>query len=156
MTVTEVAFLDEWHDLLLYVLEYLSPSNNWYLKTWRRIFNCSRASCDFKNILLVIEIAFCMPVSAAVCERSFSLLKRIKTDTRSNLGADRLENLIRICLEDPPLKSFDVMPAINKWADSKIRRPSQKKRQRAYKRASLKKVIGLSDSSSSLSEDKES
>ena len=35
--------ISEWHDLLEYTMEYLSPSNIPYLKTWRRLFNCDNA-----------------------------------------------------------------------------------------------------------------
>ena len=50
---TESEYLDEWHDLVRYVRTYLYPSKSAYLKTWRRIFDSSRADSDFKNVLLL-------------------------------------------------------------------------------------------------------
>ena len=63
-----------------------------------RIYTSTRAKKDFKNILLIVEIAFAFPVSAAKCERSFSTMKRIKTDSRASLGDESVENLMRIVL----------------------------------------------------------
>ena len=55
---SEVELLDEWHDLLQYTQQFLSPINTAYLKTWRHIFSSPRSQKDLKNILLLVEFVF--------------------------------------------------------------------------------------------------
>ena len=88
--------IEEWHDLISYAIAFLNCSSTNYLRTWHRIFNSEKCKIEFKNILLVAESAFCLPVSTAKLERSFSMLKRVKRDTRAALGVNRVENLTRI------------------------------------------------------------
>ena len=132
-TCTESNLLDKWHDLVVYTLSYLNPSTtNHYLKTWRRIFDSSKCKSDFTNISLLIEISFCLPVTTAKLERSFSMLNRVKTDTWAAMGIDCVENLLRIGQEGPPLSSFHPLPAMDHWFGKKVRRPNQRKK-RFYK-----------------------
>ena len=60
-----------------------------------------RAKTEFENVLLIVEIAFAFLVSAAKCKRSFSTLKRIKTDSKASIGDESVENLMRTVLEVP-------------------------------------------------------
>ena len=78
--------IEEWHDLISYAIAFLNCSSTNYLRTWHRIFNSEKRKIEFKNILLVAELAFCLPVNTAKLERSFSMLKRIKRDTRSAIN----------------------------------------------------------------------
>ena len=57
------------------------------------------------------------------------MLKCIKRDTRAAMGVNRVENLIRISQE-----CFDPTKAMKLWADHVIRRPTQSKRHRNYKK----------------------
>ena len=63
--------LSQWHDLLEYSIEYLSLSNTLYRKTWRHIFASPRSQA-WKDVLLIIEFLFTIPVSNAKLERMFS------------------------------------------------------------------------------------
>ena len=103
------------------------------MRTWHRIFNSEKCKIEFKKILLVADLAFCLPVSTAKLERSFSMLKRIKRDTRATLGVNRIGNLMRISQDGPPLECFDPTNGMKLWADHVIRRPAQSKRYRNYK-----------------------
>ena len=49
-------------------------------------------------------------------------MKIVKTNRRSCLGEDRLENLIRIQLEGPPLQQWDASRAVELWWTDKSRR----------------------------------
>ena len=151
--INEVEILSEWHDLISYSVKYLSPSHNDNKKTMKRLFSSAKCKKDFKNILLLIECVYTLPVSSAKCERTFSLMRRIKTNTRSSLGDTCLENTMRICLEGPDMEHFDFKDSIKRWKSKKVRRPNQRKLHRQYKkRNTLKKAIGLPSSSSSSSE----
>ena len=47
----------------------------------------------FPNIRVLIEIGCIFPVSSAEAERSFSVLRRIKTHLRNSMKEDRLASL---------------------------------------------------------------
>ena len=125
------------------------------MRTWHRIFNSEKCKIEFKNVLLVDESAFCLPVSTAKLERSFSMLKRIKRDTRAPLGVNRVENLMRISQEGQPLECFDLTNAVKLWADHVVRRPAQSKRHRNYKERQLKSNNNDNCESSSTDDDDE-
>ena len=124
--LTEEEILEEWHNMVEYAQTYLSPGKTNYLKTWRRIFDSSRAKTDFKNVLLLVEICFVMPLSNAQLERLFSRMKRIKSKKRCSLSNERLGSLIHIGQEGMELSTETVMPAMSLWAEDKERRPNSK------------------------------
>ena len=73
VNISETEFLEEWNDLVRYTKTYLIPAKSSYLKTWRRIFNSSRAKTDFKNVLLLVEICFVTPpIECAIRTSLFS------------------------------------------------------------------------------------
>ena len=66
-------------------------------------------ACDvdtFPNIHRLLLIACILPVSSAEAERSFSLMKRVKTCTRSTMSAERFSDLAVIAMHDP--ERFEV------------------------------------------------
>ena len=70
---------------------------------------------DLKDVLHLVEIMLVLPISAAQCERAISAQNRIKNDSRSCLGGQTLEELMRISLEGPSLAHFDPEPAVKAW-----------------------------------------
>ena len=70
--------LSQWHDLLEYSIQYLSLSNTPYRKTWCCVF-ASPCSQAWKDVLLIIELLFAIPVSNAKLERMFSKMKHVQT-----------------------------------------------------------------------------
>ena len=106
-------------------MEYFSPSNIPYLKTWRRLFNCDNAEMEYKNILPLIEICFVYPLSNAKLERFFSRMKRVKRKDRGHLASKSMQKLMRIGEEGKELNLNMVIPAMNKWGADKIRRPRE-------------------------------
>ena len=61
------------------------------------------------------------------------MLKRIKRDICASLDVTRVENLMRIGQEGPPIELFDPIAAMEHWADQVVRRPAQSKCKRSYK-----------------------
>ena len=59
-------------------------------------------------------------------ERLFSHIKIIKSDRRSCLNEDRLDNLLRISVEGPPLSQWDSSGAVDLWWNDKTRRVPNK------------------------------
>ena len=70
--------IEEWHNLIEYTTTYLNPSTLSHKRVWYTLFNSSRKS-RWSNILLFIELLFCLPISNAAVERLFSMMKRLKT-----------------------------------------------------------------------------
>ena len=161
LSCTDFELLEEWNEMVQYAVNTSKTSNCEYTCTWYRLFNSPR-SAQFQNILLA-EAIFCLPVSSAACERCFSVMKRVKTERRCSFKTDRLEGILRIIIDGPPVKEYDVCPALGRWARKTVLRPRQKCRHRDYpKRKSSRKQISTdffassSSSSSEESEDEES
>ena len=92
----------EWDDMVQYAKQYLNLVQGDYKVVWWKIFN----SVDVKswpNVLGVIELLFSLPLSNDHLERVFSQLKLIKNDRRINLTEDRLDQLIQIGTDGPPI-----------------------------------------------------
>ena len=90
---------------------WMDPSRTHYLRVWKRIFTSSRKE-EWNMVLLLVELLLSIPISNAKVERMFSLMNRVKTDSRAALSEHTLKNLIRIRMEGPPLEEFDPTPAI--------------------------------------------
>ena len=69
-----------------------------------------------------------LPASSAECERGFSAMKLVKTDSRNKLTTSALTDVLRINLLSPPIGEFDPTKAIHKWNSLafRSRRPGQK------------------------------
>ena len=104
--------------------QYLNLVTDSYNVVWWKLFNSPNA-CKWKNILTLVELIFSLPLSNGQLERCFSRLKIVKTNRRSCLGEDRLENLIRIQLAGPPLHRWDASRAVELWWTDKSRRINQ-------------------------------
>ena len=81
------------------------------------------------------------------------MFKHIKRDTRAALGVNRVEHLMRISQEGPPLECFDLTNAIKLWADHSVRRPAKSKRHHNYKKRRSKSNNNNSESSSTDDDD---
>ena len=100
--------IEQWHELLNYAREYLSLSATPYLQTWRKIFSSPRSK-NWKDVLILVELLFTIPICNAKLERMFSKLKYVKTEFRCSLSTNRLENLLRIFESGPSVEEYDVM-----------------------------------------------
>ena len=116
---------EEWEDLIDYARRYLSLVQEDYRTIWWKLFNAANASNKWGNVLSLIELLFCLPMSNGRVERVFSALKLIKTDRRSSLSEDSLDHLVRITIDGPPLAQWDATDAIRLWWRSKQRRQVQ-------------------------------
>ncbi|CAB4031533.1 zinc finger 862-like [Paramuricea clavata] len=147
--------LERWHSVIEYTTHYLSPSTTPYLCVWRRIFDSSRSE-GWSMVLLLAELLFSIPISNAKVEWLFSLMNRIKTDSRATLGESTLNSLIRISMEGPKFEEYDPTSAIHLWADITTRQPHQKRRKKyKHKDSSKKRKVLIDDSSTEESAESE-
>lgn len=139
--------IEQWHKLVEYAVNFLNVNVCSYRNTWRKLFTTPN-SAQWNDMLIMIRLLFTIPISNAKLERLFSKLKRIKTAFRSSLGFVRLENLLRILEEGPPIEEYDPTSAIELWASQKNRRLNQKPRNQ-YKSHEMKRKADSLDSSDS-------
>ena len=113
--------LDEWKDMAGYSKQYLNLVQESYQVIWWKLFNAS-CSSKWSNELGPVELLFCMPIINGHVERVFSSLKRIKTDLRSSLSEDHLDDLLKISVDGPLHQNWDSISAVRLWRKDKQRR----------------------------------
>jgi hypothetical protein len=82
--------------------------------------------CAFRDLILFIEIVLTVPVSSANAERSFSTMKRVKTNLRSTMSELRLNYLCMLAIEREISEVLlkDPSPVVDRFAALKTRRLS--------------------------------
>ena len=100
--------------MLRYAKQYLAIVKEDYLTIWWTLFNSAYAK-KWPNILTLVEPHFCFPMSNGHVECTFSALKCVKTDLRSRLDEDHLDNLLKIAVDAPPLAQWDASGAVQLW-----------------------------------------
>lgn len=103
-------------DMVDYGRRYLNLVQEDYWIIWWKIFNAVAAK-QWSNVLAIIELLFCLPLSYGHLERVFSQLKLIRSDRRTCFGEDTLDHPIRINVEAPslPLFEWDASGALDLW-----------------------------------------
>ena len=143
---------EEWEDILDYAKRYLNLVQENYTTIWWKLFNAVDAS-KWQNILRVVELLFCLPLTNGRLERLFSQLKLIKSDRRSSLGENRLDQLLRITVDAPPLSKWDASGAVQLWWEDKTRRPQTKGTQKVTQNRTKSGPSTSSDASTSTVDD---
>lgn len=77
---------------------------------------------QFPCLLKLAHACLTLPVSTVCCERGFSTQNRIKTKLRNRMKMRRLDVLMRISEEGPPVKDLDFSKPIEMWCKLKDRR----------------------------------
>lgn len=80
------------------------------------------SSTSFTEIITACFIFLTIPVTVASAERSFSVLKLIKTYLRNTMGQNRLSSLALISIENEVARSLDLTEIINVFATKKGRK----------------------------------
>ena len=84
--------------------------------------SCYRLSDAFPLVFQLYKIAFTLPVTTATNERTFSLLKIVKTRSRSTMSDPRLSNLCVLSFERELTCKLDSHAVVNVFATVKSRR----------------------------------
>ena len=84
------------------------------------MFECSTICPSTNNVLGVIELF--SSIIQWPFRKSILSTKTNKNDRRINLFEDRLDQLIRIGTDGPPIDKWDSLNAINDWYKDKTRR----------------------------------
>jgi len=75
-------------------------------------------SDDLKSILTIVEIMMVLSVSTATCERSFSAMNRIKTNLKTNMKQETLQDIMVVSTSRACIKDFSPNEAIRVWVNS--------------------------------------
>jgi hypothetical protein len=81
----------------------------------------TRHAAELPQTCKLCEIALCIPVSTAVCERGFSRQNFLKNKLRNCLSESNVENLMKIC-DGPDVQFFPFTAAVRHWYAQKMRR----------------------------------
>jgi len=102
--------------------------------------NIGQDDCEVTPLAITLSrILVCKPQSAD-CERLISAYNRLKTDARSTLECETINDYLYILLNMPPLAQYDPRPAVLYWLQDKQRR--QKATPKASQQKWLRNVFG--------------
>ena len=73
--------------------QYINLVQQDYQTVWWKLYNAVD-SVKWSNVLPVVELLFCLPTANGHLERVFSQLKLIKTNRRTSLKEDTLDQLL--------------------------------------------------------------
>jgi len=76
----------------------------------------------FPYVDIALRMYLCCPTSNCSAERSFSVLKRVKSYLRSKMTDDRLNKLAILCIESTLTKDMNFDDIINTFAKHNSRR----------------------------------
>ncbi len=124
----------EYEGILQYAIQYISLSTLDYRAVWWRLFHAPAAS-EWASALTLAELLLSLPASNGKLERVFSQVNVIKSNKRSLLSNEAIDDLLMVTTDGVPLKDFNSDHAIDLWWKDKVRRPSQKPRKQYAKRS---------------------
>ena len=124
---------EEMQSLLQYAVHFISLSTLDYRAVWWRLFNAPSSS-EWSNALTLVELLLSLPASNGKLERVFSQLNVVKTNKRTSLTNESLDDLLLLTSDSIPLKNFCPDDAIDLWWKDKVRRPHQRSRKQYKKR----------------------
>ena len=81
-----------------------------------------QVSATFPNVETALRIYLTLPVANCESERSFSKLKRIKSEIRSSMKQTRLNALAIMSIESDVLRRLDFKEIIHTFAAEKARK----------------------------------
>ena len=110
---------DEWTALKAGV--YSQPGWLQYIQTINWPDLNRKYAAEFPNLLMLVDLVLSLPESTAEFERGFNMMKQIKSDWRSTLGPEAINDLMTVLLLSPDIKDFDPQLAIDLWTTSGLR-----------------------------------
>lgn len=124
---------EEMQSLLQYAVHLISLSTLDYRAVCWRLFNAPSLS-EWSNDLTLVELLLSLPASNGKLERVFSQLNVVKTNKRTSLTNESLDDLLLLTSYTVPLKNFCPDDPIDLWWKDKVCRPHQRSRKQYKKR----------------------
>jgi hypothetical protein len=76
----------------------------------------------YPTLKQLATIGLCIPMTSVSCERGISAYNAIKTDSRSQLHVEQVNNLLHIYVEGPRVQDFNFEASFSHWIEQKERR----------------------------------
>ena len=76
----------------------------------------------FPQFEILVRLFLTLPIGIASAERSFSVLRRLKTYMRSTMGQHRLSDMALLAIEDQTAAKLKLDDVIKQFASAKARR----------------------------------
>ena len=76
----------------------------------------------FPQFEILVRLFLTLPIGIASAERSFSVLRRLKTYMRSTMGQQRLSDMALLAIEDKTAAKLKLDDVIKQFASAKARR----------------------------------
>ena len=118
-SVDSSVIVDEWDAMVDYAKRYLDLVREDYKAMLVGNFINQLMQKNWSNILILVQLLFCIPVANGHVERLFSHLKVIKSNKWSTIGEERLDHLLRIKVDAPQLAQWDPSAAVDFWCKDK-------------------------------------
>ena len=88
--------------------------------SWKyRLLLESGAASAFPNVEVFYHMYMCLMVTNCGGERSFSVLKRVKTECRATKSQERLQSLGLLCIESEILRSLNFDDIVQDFSNKK-------------------------------------
>jgi len=71
-----------------------------------------------KDLQMLIDLLAVLPISSAECERGFSQMNLIHTSSRNRLLCSTVSDLMMVCINGPPLQSWNATKYVVPWLKS--------------------------------------
>ena len=101
---TELSVLDQWLDLNLLISQPTQRASKLQELLYSSLL--ANKTDNLKSILSIVEVMTVLSVSTAACERSFSAMNRIKTNLRTYMRQETLQDLLVISTTKDSMMSF--------------------------------------------------
>lgn len=116
-TIDPQLISDEWSELLISALNQNGMKLNTLKgnKLWPQLLGLYKPTGEYINALALVEIWLVLAIASSEPERGFSLMNRIKSDWRSTLNNESLNDLMTIEMSEKNLCSFDPTRSVSLW-----------------------------------------
>jgi hypothetical protein len=96
-----------------------------FIKLWKHILDTDEIfSFSYPNVIILVKIAFLIPLSNAHVERIFSQTNLIKNKVRNKMNINTLDKHLMILLNGPEIEEFNFKKVYVHWGSKKTRRSS--------------------------------
>ena len=120
--------------MVLHATQFIFLSTRGYKAVWWRLFHAPNAS-EWANILCLVQLLLTLPISNGKLQRIFSTLKVLKSEKRSLLRNDTLDDLLVLNTDHIPLTDLNPDRCTKMWRSDKSRGLNQHQR-KEYKKKS--------------------
>lgn len=96
-----------------------------FQQLWNHVSRHFHGPLDYPNICILVRLVLLLVVDTSCCERGFSSMNRIHTESRNRLKLSTLNDLMFISFHGPSVEDFQPEPIFDKWVSLSKRQASK-------------------------------